>query len=223
MTVLIRVTYLDGGVGQFWVGASAHDYHTWYVQPDETEPSSACIVLKRYPAPSATRLVIPLSQVRYYEVIREGEADEVQARYDAAPVGRRPESWRERRRRERAEAGLAGFATHFSRADNIHDRPGQHDSVDTAAGTQAASQSKPPPCPHIWTWVHVIVPGTVIGESSRILGGYERCERCRAVRKPREPEGSEPDREVPGQVADGPGLLGDLRGAEVRQATGEGD
>lgn len=74
--VTLKVTYLDGDVRQFSLGED-QEFYTWYVRPNEYGVDH--LFLKRYPTPSASRVMIAMSAIRFYELVR---SDEPQAATD---------------------------------------------------------------------------------------------------------------------------------------------
>ena len=74
--ITLKVTYLDGDVRQFSLGED-QEFYTWYVRPNEYGVDH--LTLKRYPTPSASRVMIAMSAIRFYELVR---SDEPQAATD---------------------------------------------------------------------------------------------------------------------------------------------
>jgi hypothetical protein len=94
--------------------------------------------------------------------------------------------------------------------------------LELAGRAQTAPKGEQEPCAHTWQLAEVSVGGWSVDEPKRTLGPHQRCLGCGEVRVvPGRPPRSQPDRQVPREVADGRVVLEDLRRSELRRDAGE--
>lgn len=222
MSVIIKVTYLDGAVRQFAINdpVDPEPFYTWYYGPNDR--GIDCLTFKRRAAPSAERVQIPLSQVRHWEVINHEERRATPTCISCGDAAHRDgmclfHANRYDFERELRDVDRRVYSTGASTDTTVDISPG--------VTFTAYPDIDPETCEHDWREATLSGSPNGIGLLGFLarMGPFEGCTRCGLVREQGEHQGSEPDRQVPGEVADGPQLLGDLWRTGVRKPAGWSD